>query len=178
MGKNFCVLKTCDRVHCSGLEQGTSRGGGNSLGVSGIHGHILPPSTGYHLWFVLNRWWSISLLSTPGGPNLRFRQTLLWAHTAFSLVAGAGTARRAWGGWVLAAWSAELLWGTSLQEGQARVPPPRLSVTVSLPLPAQVGGLPSHPGVHSSWVLGCLEEPRGGQGAASRSKAGAELGRG
>lgn len=51
MGRNFRILKTCDRVHCLGLEQGTSRGGGNPLG--GLRDSWAHPAPVHRLPFVV-----------------------------------------------------------------------------------------------------------------------------
>lgn len=179
MGRNFCVLKTCDRVHCLGLEQGTSRGGGNPLG--GLRDSWAHPAPIHRLPFVVCFKQMVAYFfpvytwgpqpSVQADPALGTHRLLSggrgWhdpppqlGEGGFWLVgqpscSGAGACGRGRPGSLLSA----------LSDGQ--------------PSPASSSrGAALSPGVHSSWVLGCLEEPRGGQGAASRSEAGAELGRG
>lgn len=166
MGRNFCVLKTCDRVHCLGLEQGTSRGGGNPLG--GLRDSWAHPAPIHRLPFVVCFKQMVAYFFPvyTWGPQPSVQaDPALGTHRLLS--GGRGwhdLPPPAWGGWLLAGWSAELLWGRSLREGQARVPPPRLSVTVSLPLPAQVGGLPSLPVSTAPGSWGVWRSPEGAKG--------------
>lgn len=166
MGRNFCVLKTCDRVHCLGLEQGTSRGGGNPLG--GLRDSWAHPAPIHRLPFVVCFKQMVAYFFPvyTWGPQPSVQaDPALGTHRLLS--GGRGwhdPPPPAWGGWLLAGWSAELLWGRSLREGQARVPPPRLSVTVSLPLPAQVGGLPSLPVSTAPGSWGVWRSPEGAKG--------------
>lgn len=180
MGRNFCVLKTCDRVHCLGLEQGTSRGGGNPLG--GLRDSWAHPAPIHRLPFVVCFKQMVAYFFPvyTWGPQPSVQaDPALGTHRLLSGGRGWHDPPPPSLGRVASGWLVSRAALGQEPAGGAGPGPSSPALSDGQPSPASSSrGAALPPGVHSSWVLGCLEEPRGGQGAASRSEAGAELGRG